>query len=111
MRLLSNPSPTPPPWFNSLSVVKNGCNVFFHALILVVWKYAQMHQSTFFNHVRPKNFLFSGQDFGGLENLRKCIKTRFEPLQTLKISWKDAQMHQNTFLTTSDLKKYFFFRP
>jgi hypothetical protein len=27
---------------------------FFQAMILVVWKYAQMHQNTFFNHFRPK---------------------------------------------------------
>ncbi len=50
---------------------------FFQAMILVVWKYAQMHENTFFNHFRPKKLIFSGQDSGGLENLRKCIKTPF----------------------------------
>jgi hypothetical protein len=50
--------------------------------------------------------------------MRKCIKTRFEPLQTFKniffqniflVVWKYAKMHQNTFLTTSDVQKYLFF--
>jgi hypothetical protein len=45
--------------------------------------------------------------------MRKCIKTRFRPLQTLKniffrVVWKHAQMHQNTFSTTPDTKKYLF---
>jgi hypothetical protein len=49
--------------------------------------------------------------------MRKCSKTRFKQLHTLKniffkililVVWKYAQMHQNTFLTTSDVKKYLF---
>jgi hypothetical protein len=49
--------------------------------------------------------------------MRKCIKTRFYALQTLKniffkamflVVYKHAQMHQNTFLTTPDTKKYLF---
>jgi hypothetical protein len=51
--------------------------------------------------------------------MRKCIKTRFKPLLTLKnifvkamflVVWEHAKMHQNTFSTTPDVKKYFFFR-
>jgi hypothetical protein len=47
--------------------------------------------------------------------MRKCIKTRFEPLQTFKniffqniflVVWKYAKMHQNAFLTTKDFQKY-----
>jgi hypothetical protein len=47
--------------------------------------------------------------------MRKCIKTRFKPLQTFQniffekkflVVWKYVQMHQNTFLTTPDSKKY-----
>ncbi len=49
--------------------------------------------------------------------MRKCIKTRFLPLETFKniffekkflAVWKNAQMHQNTFFTTLDVKKYLF---
>jgi len=49
--------------------------------------------------------------------MRKCIKTRFLPLKTLKniffkamflVVWKHAQMHQNTFSTTPDVKNDFF---
>jgi hypothetical protein len=49
--------------------------------------------------------------------MRKCIKTRFRPLQTLKniffmamflVVWKHAKMHRNTFLTTPDVEKYLF---
>jgi hypothetical protein len=49
--------------------------------------------------------------------MRKCIKTHFQPLLTLKniffkdmflVVWKHAQMHQNTFSTTPDTKKYLF---
>jgi hypothetical protein len=49
--------------------------------------------------------------------MRKCIKTRFQPLQMLKniffekkflVVWKYVQMHQNTFLPNPDVKKYLF---
>jgi hypothetical protein len=45
--------------------------------------------------------------------MRKCIKTRFEPLQTLKIIFEGhdsggQEMHQNTFLTTPEVKKIIF---
>jgi len=46
----------------------------------------------------------------------KCIKTRLEPLQTVKnifkekflVVWKYAQMHQNTFLPLQTFKNIFF---
>jgi hypothetical protein len=49
--------------------------------------------------------------------MRKRIKTRLQPLQTVKnfffekkflVVWKYAQMHENPFLTTPDVKKYLF---
>jgi hypothetical protein len=49
--------------------------------------------------------------------MRKCIRTRFLPLHTLKniffknfilVVWKYAQIRKNTFLTRSDVKKYLF---
>jgi hypothetical protein len=57
-----------------------------------------------------KSFWWSG-------SMRKCIKTRLKPLQTVKniFFWKKflvvlmySQMHHNTFLTTPDGKKYLF---
>ncbi len=58
--------------------------------------------------------------------MRKCIKTRFSPLQMVKnilfkniflMVWKYAQMNQNTFLPlqtmkniTSDEEKYLFLK-
>jgi hypothetical protein len=51
--------------------------------------------------------------------MRKCIKTRFQPLLTLKniffkamflVVWKHAKMHQNTLSTTPDVKNDFIFR-
>jgi hypothetical protein len=47
--------------------------------------------------------------------MRKCSKTRFLPLQTLKniffknlilVLWKYAQRHQNMYITTSDIKQH-----
>jgi hypothetical protein len=49
--------------------------------------------------------------------MRKCIKTLFQPVQTLKkafykdlilVVWKYAQMHKNTILTTPEVKKINF---
>ena len=49
--------------------------------------------------------------------MRKCSKTRFQPLQTLNniifepmflVVWKYAQVHQSTFFTTPYIKKYRF---
>ena len=51
--------------------------------------------------------------------MRKCIKTRFYPLQTVKniffqniflVIWKYAKMHQNTFLSTPDVQKHLFWK-
>jgi hypothetical protein len=54
-------------------------NTFFRNMILVVWKYAQMHQNTFFNHSRRLKISLLRTCYGGLE------------------------MHYNTFLTTPDI--------
>jgi len=49
--------------------------------------------------------------------MRKCVKTRLQPLHTLKnivlknlilVVWEYAQMQQNTFSTTLDVKNIFF---
>jgi hypothetical protein len=51
--------------------------------------------------------------------MRKCIKTRFSALLTVKkiffeemflVVLKCAQMHENTFLTTPDVQKYLFLK-
>ena len=49
-------------------------------MILVVWKYAQMHKNTFLTTSEMKKIIFKGLDSGGQE------------------------MHKNTFLTTPDVK-------
>jgi hypothetical protein len=50
--------------------------------------------------------------------MRKCIKTRFSPLQMFKniffkdmilLVWKYAKKHQNTILTAPDGQNYLFF--
>ena len=56
-------------------------------MILVVWKYAQMHQNTFFTTPDIKKYLFKDM---------------------FLVVWKYAQMHYNTFLTTPDVKKIKF---
>ncbi len=70
--------------FYSLQTLKN---MFFKNLILVVWKYAQMHQNTYITTSDVKNIFF--------KNL-------------ILVVWKYAHMNENTFLTTSDVKKYLF---
>jgi hypothetical protein len=74
-----------------------------------------MHQNTFSNTPEVNKIISLWLDSGGLEE-RKCIKTRFQALQTLKnnflrifilVVWKYAQMHKNTFLATPDVKKFF----
>jgi hypothetical protein len=67
--------------FEPLQTLKKN---FFKDLILVVWKYAQMHKNTFSTTSDVKKSLFSGLDSGGQE------------------------MHQNTFLTTPEVKKIIF---
>ncbi len=51
------------------------------AMVLVVWKHAKMHQNTFSTTPDVKKYFFF---FGWSGSMRKCIKTRFRPLQTLK---------------------------
>jgi hypothetical protein len=36
-------------------------------MILVLWKYAKMHQNRFLTSPDVKKYLFLGHDFGGLE--------------------------------------------
>ena len=100
-------------------------------MILLVWKFAQMHQNTFLNTPDGQKYIFWKKSFwlsGSMckciktrfwwfLSMCKCIKTRFYPFQTVKniffeksflVFSKYAQMHQNTFLTTSYSKKYYF---
>ncbi len=58
-------------------------NIIFEPMFLVVWKYVQMHQNTFFTTSDVKNILF--------KNL-------------ILVVWKYVQMRQNMYITTSDLK-------
>jgi folate-dependent tRNA-U54 methylase TrmFO/GidA len=62
-------------------------NIFFKDMILVVWKYAQMHRNTFLTTPDVQNIFFE----------KKFL-----------VVWKNAQMHQNTFLTTPDVQKYLY---
>ena len=86
-------------------------------MILVVWKYAQMHQNTFLTTLEGKKYLFKKKVSGTLEVWANVLKHVFNLSRWLKICilkkkflvvWKYAQMHQNTFLTTPDGKKYLF---
>jgi hypothetical protein len=72
------------PFFNHFRPKKNN---FLQAMILVIWKYAQMHKNTSLTSSDLKNYFFQAK---------------------ILVVWKNAQVHQNTFLTTSDLKKYIF---
>jgi hypothetical protein len=97
-------------------------NIFFEKkflVFLVVWKYVQMHQNSFLTIPNVQKYLFLKKSFWWSRCIRKCIKTRFKPLQTFKnifyekkflVVWKYVQMHQNTSLTTPDCKKYLFWK-
>jgi hypothetical protein len=98
----------------------------------VVWKYAKMPQNTFLAPPELKNILFlvvlknaqmrqnmflTTSCFWWSESMRKCTKTRFLALHTLKniffenlilVVWKYAQMRKNTFLATPDINKFLF---
>ncbi len=72
---------------------------------------------TRFNHSRRSKTSLLKNRFWWSGSMRKCIKTRFYPLQTFKniffekkilVVWKYSQMHQNTFLTSPDGQKYLF---
>jgi hypothetical protein len=86
-------------------------------MILVHWKYAQMHQNTFSTTPDGQKYLFSEHFSGALEVCENASKHVFNRFRGSKISflkkkvlvvWKYAQMHQNTFLTTPNSKKYIF---
>ncbi len=51
-------------YFVRSEVVKK--NIFFQAMILVVWKYVQMHQIIFLTTLDLKKKIFSGHDSVGL---------------------------------------------
>jgi hypothetical protein len=63
--------------------------IFFEKKFLVLWKYVQMHQSTFLTTPDGQIYLF--------QNIFLVV-------------WKYAKMHQNTFLTTSDVQKHLFWK-
>ena len=86
-------------------------------MILVVWKYAKMHQNTFLTTPDGQNYLFWKKVSGGLEVCANALKHVFKQFQMLKhifckdmilVVWKYSKMHQNTFLTTPDGQKYLF---
>jgi hypothetical protein len=58
---------------------------FFEKKILVVWKYAQLHQNTFLTTPDGQKYLFS---------------------EHFLLVWNYANTHQNTFSTTPDFQKY-----
>jgi hypothetical protein len=62
-------------------------NIFFKDMILVVWKYVQMHQNTSLTTPDGQKYLL---------------------FLKFLVVWKYAQKHQNTSLTTPDGKKYLF---
>jgi len=56
-------------------------------LILVVWKYAQMHKNTFLTTPDVKKLIFK---------------------DLILVVWKYRKMHQNTFLSIPEVKKIIF---
>jgi hypothetical protein len=65
-----------------------------------------MHHNTFLTTPDVKKYFFKDL----ILVVRKCMKIRFKPLQTLKKTFKGLdsgglEMHQNTFLTNPDVKK------
>ncbi len=67
-----------------------------------------MHQTTFSTTPDVRKYLFKDLILVAF----KCIKPRFQPLQTLKNNFLrldsgGLEMHQNTFLTTQTLKNIF----
>jgi hypothetical protein len=77
-------------------------NIFFERKFLVVWKYAQMHQNTVLTTSDGKKYLLFLKCFWWSGSMRKCIKTRFSALLTVKKIffaemilgvWKCTQMH------------------
>jgi hypothetical protein len=52
-------------------------NIFFKDMILVVWKYAKMHQNTFLTTPDGQKYLFWKKVSGGLEVCAKASKHIF----------------------------------
>ncbi len=71
-------------------------NIFFKDMILLIWKYAKMHQNTFLTTPDVQKYLFPEHFSGGLEVCENASKHVFNKMQ------------QNTFLTTPDVQKYLF---
>jgi hypothetical protein len=61
--------------------------IFFKAIILGVWKYAQMHQNTSLTSSDLKIFFFSGKDSGGLEVCASASKHLFNQFRPKKINF------------------------
>jgi hypothetical protein len=69
-------------------------------MILVLWKYSQMHQNTFWTTPDIQKYLFSEHFFGGLEvceNASKRVFNHYRLEKKILVVWKYALMHQNTF--------------
>jgi hypothetical protein len=71
-------------------------------MILLVWKFAQMHQNTFLNTPDCQKYLFWKKSFWLSGSMCKCIKTRFW--------WSLSMCKCITFLTTQDGKKYLYWK-
>jgi hypothetical protein len=71
----------------------------------VVWKYAKMHQNTFFITLTVKNMKMHENTFLTTPDSQKYLF-----LKKFLVVWKYVQMHQNTSLTTPDSKKYLFLK-
>jgi hypothetical protein len=71
-------------------------------MILLVWKFAQMHQNTFLNTPDGQKYLFWKKSFWLSGSMCKCIKTRFW--------WSLSMCKCITFLTTQDGKKYLYWK-
>ncbi len=85
-------------------------------MILVVWKYAKMHQNMFVTTPDVQKYLFWKIVSGGLEVCANASKHVFNHSRRSKISfWANfpgglevCENTSNTFLTTLDGKKYLF---
>ena len=60
-------------------------NIFLKDMILVVWKYAQMHQNTFLTTLVGKKYLFKKNVSGTLEVWANVLKHVFNLSRWLKI--------------------------
>ena len=62
-------------------------NIFLKDMILVVWKYAQMHQNTFLTTLEGKKYLFLKKVSGGLGVCENATKHVFNHSRRSKISF------------------------